>query len=118
MKFALQILLAASMTGAGILHFVHPRAYARVIPPWLPAPRALVYVSGVFEVLGGVGLLLPASQRFAAFGLMALFVAVFPANVYMAQHGIGFGKAPTPVWLLWARLPLQLVLIAWAYWYT
>jgi uncharacterized membrane protein len=75
-------------------------------------------VSGVFEILGGVGLLVPATQRLAAWGLVALYVAVFPANVNMALHRIPLGKMEMPVWALWARLPLQGVLIAWAFWFT
>jgi uncharacterized membrane protein len=88
------------------------------MPKRLPAPLALVYLSGVAEVAGGVGLLVPTLQRAAAWGLIALFAAVFPANVNMAVNGIGFGKKPTPPWILWGRLPLQAVLIGWAYLYT
>ena len=112
------ILLAVLMMVAGVLHFVAPRAYARIVPRSLPAPRALVAISGVFEVLGGVGLLIAAVRPWAAWGLIALFVAVFPANVNMAVKRIGFGKKPPPDWVLWARLPLQAVLIAWAYAFT
>jgi uncharacterized membrane protein len=96
MKDALRYLLALVMVFAGVMHFVAPKAYARTVPKWLPAPMALVYISGVFEVLGGLGLLVPQTRALAAWGLVALFVAVFPANVNMAQHGIGFGKKPTP----------------------
>lgn len=81
-------------------------------------PRALVFVSGVFEILGGIGLLYPFSRSFSAWGLIALFIAVFPANVNMAVNRIGFGRKPPATWLLWARLPLQGVLIGWAYAYT
>ena len=118
MSFALLVLLALAMIVAGVLHFVAPRAYARTIPKQFPAPIALVYISGVAEVAGGVGLLVPMLQRAAACGLVALFVAVFPANVNMAVNRIGFGKKPTPPWILWGRLPLQALLIAWAYAYT
>ncbi len=109
------ILLAVLMIFAGVMHFVAPAGYVRIVPRWLPAPRALVVVSGVFEILGGLGLLVPAVRPWAAWGLVALFIAVFPANVNMAVNHIGFGRKPTPPWLLWARLPLQAVLIAWAY---
>jgi len=112
---ALCVLLAVLMVAGGVMHFVAPRAYARTIPRFFPAPHALVAVSGVFEILGGFGLLLPQTRSWAAWGLIALFVAVFPANVNMAVNRIGFGRKPPPVWLLWARLPLQAVLIAWAY---
>jgi uncharacterized membrane protein len=112
------ISLAVLMVIAGAMHFVAPAAYVRIVPRSLPAPRALVLVSGVFEVLGGIGLLVPETRPVAAWGLIALFIAVFPANVNMAVNRIGFGRKPGPAWLLWARLPLQAVLIAWAYAFT
>jgi uncharacterized membrane protein len=111
-------LLAALMVVAGVMHFVAPGRYARVVPRWLPAPRALVFISGVFEILWGLGLLVAETRCWAAWGLIALFLAVFPANVNMAVNRIGFGRKPPPAWLLWARLPLQGALIAWAYAYT
>ena len=115
MMTALQWLLAGVMTFAGVMHFVSPRGYVKIMPKWLPAPAALVAVSGVFEILG---LLVPATQHFAAWGLIALFVAVFPANVNMAIHHIPLGKSPMPTWALWARLPLQAVFIGWAWLFT
>ena len=118
MIFAFKLLLAALMTAAGVLHFLKPKPYLRIMPAGLPAPLMLVYISGFFEILGGLGLLLPQTQRFAAWGLIALLVAVFPANINMAINKIGLGRKPPPTWVLWARLPLQGLLIAWAYWYT
>jgi uncharacterized membrane protein len=118
MLLALKLVLAAFMTFAGVMHFVSPKGFERIVPKWLPAPRAIVYVSGFFEVLGGVGLLVPFAQQWAAWGLVALFVAVFPANVNMAIHRIPLGRTQMPVWALWLRLPLQAVLIAWAYLFT
>lgn len=112
----LRIVLGVGMAAAGVLHFVYPRAYARIVPAYLPAPLTLVYVSGVAEILGGLGLLFPPTRTAAAWGLILLFIAIFPANVNMAVNHTGFGPAPPPPWLLWARLPLQAVLIAWAYW--
>ena len=80
---------------------------------------ALVYVSGFFEALGGAGLLVPRVRRAAAWGLVALYVAVFPANLNMAMNHISLDEAhPIPTPALWIRLPLQLVLIAWAWWFT
>jgi uncharacterized membrane protein len=114
MKFALQSLLAILMVVAGFLHFAIPKPFVQIMPRYLPFPLFLVFLSGFFEALGGVGLLIPATQHFAAWGLIALYVAVFPANVNMAVHHLG----GLPSWALWGRLPLQLVLIAWAYWYT
>ena len=115
MLTVLKWLLAALMTFAGVMHFVAPRGYVKIVPSWLPAPAALVAISGVFEILGGVGLLIPATQRFAAWGLIALFIAVFPANVNMAIKRIPLGRKQMPTWALWARLPLQLGFIGWAW---
>jgi uncharacterized membrane protein len=109
------ILLAVFMVFAGAMHFLRPKAYVRIVPRGLPAPRLIVVVSGVFEILGGLGLLVSVTRPWAAWGLIVLFVAIFPANVNMAVNRIGFGRKPSPPWLLWARLPLQVILIAWAY---
>ncbi|UOQ66325.1 DoxX family protein [Hymenobacter volaticus] len=107
-------LLALIFIGAGILHFAAPSPYLRIMPPYLPAPLLLVYVSGAAEIAGGLGLLFPATRQVAGVGLVLLLVAVFPANVYMLQaHGAGLS---VPMWALWLRLPLQLVLIAWVWW--
>lgn len=108
--------LALLFIGAGIMHFVAPAGFVRIVPPYLPAPLLLVYVSGVAEIAGGLGLLIPGTRRLAGWGLIALLLAVFPANIYMLQaHGAGL---PVPMWALWLRLPLQLVLIAWVWWST
>jgi len=110
--------LGIAMVLIGITHFTSPRGFIKIVPKWLPAPAALVAISGVFEILGGVGLLIPATQVFAAWGLIALYVAVFPANINMAVNNIQVSKQPMPAWVAWARLPLQLVLIWWAWLYT
>ena len=108
----LRLGLALLFVGAGALHFIHPETFERIVPPALPAPRLLVLLSGAAEVAGGLGLLLPATRRGAAWGLLALLVAVFPANVYM----VGLADAlHIPAWVLWARLPLQPLLL-WAVW--
>jgi uncharacterized membrane protein len=118
-RLQLAALVAAALffVAAGVFHFVDPAFFVRIVPPQLPAPWALVYVSGVFEVLGGVGLLVPATRRFAAYGLIALLVAVFPANVYMAVEADRFATelAVSPA-ALYVRLPLQAVFIAWVWW--
>lgn len=112
-KFSVYLLVVIFI-GAGILHFVAPEPYLRLMPPYLPAPLLLVYVSGAAEIVGGLGLLLPATRQAAGWGLILLLVAVFPANVYMLQtQGAGLS---VPLWALWLRLPLQLVLIAWVWW--
>ncbi|MFT3768710.1 MAG: DoxX family membrane protein [Minicystis sp.] len=114
---ALRVLLACAMVGVGIGHFVAPTPFVRIVPAWLPAPLLLVYASGLFEVLGGVGLLIPRVRRAAGIGLAALYLAVFPANVNMAVNQATIeGAARIPAALLWARLPFQAVFIAWALW--
>jgi uncharacterized membrane protein len=109
-------LLAAFFVVAGIAHWVRPGVYLKIMPPYLPWPRALVYVSGVAEIVLGVLLLVPRTTHLAAWGLIALLIAVFPANVHMALHPELYPRI-SPV-LLWLRLPLQGVLIAWVYAYT
>ena len=113
------VLLGLSMIAIGVDHFLNPEPFVRIVPSWLPAPATLVLVSGFFEMLGGVGVLVPITRRFAAWGLIALYVAVFPANVNMAIHHIQLSDNGTlPVWAMWARLPFQALFIAWAYWFT
>jgi uncharacterized membrane protein len=118
MKTVLRWLLTVFMVGAGLNHFVNPDPYVAMTPTALPAPLELVYISGVAEILGGLGLILAATRRAAAWGLILLFVAVFPANINMAVNHLPLGTRVLPAWALWGRLPLQPVLIAWAYWYT
>ncbi len=109
--------LALLMVVAGVLHFVSPDPFVRIVPPGIGPPLPIVYVSGAFEIIGGFGLLWPRTRRLAAWGAAALFVAVFPANIYMAVAEIQMSPDGTmPVWAMWARLPLQLVLVAAAVW--
>ncbi len=98
---------------AGVLHFIFTSAYASIVPPVLPAPRMLVWISGLAEIAGGVGLMIPSLRAAAGWGLVALLIAVFPANVYMAMREPVAGGLQIPSWALWARLPLQAVLIWW-----
>jgi uncharacterized membrane protein len=109
-------IMAGLFIAAGVLHFVLTPVYVRIMPAYLPAPIVLVQVSGVCEVLGGCGLLIPQTRRLAAWGLVALLIAVMPANVTMAVRHADWPNLPE--WLLWARLPLQVPLIAWAWLYT
>lgn len=110
-------LLAAAMIAVGAMHFITPAPFVHIVPPWLPAPLALVYLSGLFEILGGAGLLLPRTRRAAGWGLVALYVAVFPANIHMAVNQVGFDDGPPPpAWALWLRLPFQIAFIALALW--
>ncbi len=117
-KIALRTLLAVAMIAVGITHFVSPAFFVAIVPKWLPAPLALVYISGFFEIAGGVGLLVPKTRRAAAWGLVALYVAVFPANINMAVNEIQPTGGHMPVAAMWIRLPFQILFIAWAYWFT
>lgn len=118
LKEVLRVVLAVSMITVGILHFAKPVPFVKIVPPQLPYPLELVYISGFFEILGGIGVLVPLVSVAAAWGLIALFVAVFPANINMAVNQIDLEGVPPNPALYWARLPLQAVLIAWAWWYT
>lgn len=113
----LRVIFSVALIIVGITHFIRPEQYARIVPPVFPAYTS-VYASGVFEILGGVGLLIPSVSVLAAWGLIALFIGVFPANIYMTLHNIKIEGIPQNQLLYWARLPLQAVLIAWAWWYT
>lgn len=116
MLYALRLLLAAFMIFAGVMHFRSPEPFVGIVPKVLPEPLLIVHVSGVIEIALGVGLLVPSVQRYAAWGLVALFIAVFPANINMAVNHLPFGRAVMPAWMAWARLPLQGVFVGWAYW--
>jgi uncharacterized membrane protein len=112
----LKWLFGALFALAGANHFVHTDFYVSIMPPYLPWHTALVYVSGAAEIILGVMLFFRRVERIAAWGMIALIMAVTPANVQMAIHPelyLGYSQA-----VLWARLPLQGVLIAWAFWYT
>ncbi len=107
-------LLAAFFIQAGVNHFVMPRPYEQIVPPRLKGnAKLLVQVSGVAEVVGGVGVLLPWTRRLSGLGLIALLAAVFPANVYMAREPEHFRRIPR--WALYARLPLQPLAMLWAW---
>jgi uncharacterized membrane protein len=108
-------LLVIFMITAGIMHFANPAFFLKIMPPYLPLHKELVLVSGVCEVLLGVLLLIPKCTHLAAWGIVALLIAVFPANVYLFQHQDILPAAPI-IHLL--RLPLQGGFILWAYWHT
>jgi uncharacterized membrane protein len=109
-------LLAILFVTAGSLHFALTPLYVRIMPPWLPAPILLVQISGAAEIAGGLGLLYPPAQRAAAWGLIALLICVMPANVQMALDHAQWPRIPE--WALWARIPFQVPLIAWAWLYA
>ncbi|GAB3978705.1 DoxX family protein [Spirosoma terrae] len=106
---------AVTYVAAGLNHFINPKMYLAIMPPYIPSHKLMVVLSGIAEVMLGVGLLFPATRSLSAWGIILLLVAVFPANVYMATSN-RFRRFPA--WLRWARLPLQGVLIWWAYQYT
>jgi uncharacterized membrane protein len=108
-------LLAIFMIAAGTMHFVNPEFFLKIVPPYLPFHKELVLVSGVCEILLGILLLIPKNSQLAAWGIIALLIAVFPANVYLYRHQEILPASPL-VHLL--RLPLQGVFILWAYWHT
>ncbi|MEP6617826.1 MAG: DoxX family protein [bacterium] len=109
------MLMCAFFVASGIAHFIRPAMYMRIMPPWLPAPLALVLVSGVFEALGGVGVLIPATRVAAGWGIIVLLVAVFPANIQMLLNA--HAAHASKIWqgMLVTRLPAQPLLIYWVY---
>lgn len=108
-------LMASLYILAGINHFRKPGMYIKIIPPLFKNPELINILSGAAEIILGILLILPFSSNFAAWGIILLLIAVFPANLYMYQNKkAGFGL---PRWILFVRLPLQIVLIYWAYQY-
>jgi uncharacterized membrane protein len=116
LKVTLKVAFAALFLISGFNHFLQPALFVQIMPPLLPYPLALVYLSGGFEILLGTMLLVPQFSRLAAWGLIALLIAVFPANIYMAVNPERYPDLH-PI-ILWLRLPLQGLLIAWAWAYT
>jgi uncharacterized membrane protein len=107
-------LLGVTFLAAGVNHFVNPRFYEAIVPPSLQHEKArVVQISGLAEAAGGLGVLIPSTRRFAGAGLVALLAAVFPANLYMAREPEQFRKVPR--WALYARLPLQPLMMLWAW---
>ncbi len=116
MRRAIDGVLAAAVFAVGALHLVWPDPFVAIVPPSLPAPRTLVLTSGVFEMLGGLGVMLPRTRRMAGVGLLLLFIVVFPANVHMALAGIDpVPGLPGSNLGRWARLPMQIPLWWWAW---
>jgi uncharacterized membrane protein len=118
LKEIFRAILSVSIIVVGITHFVKPLEYASIVPPQFGDRLAMVYISGFFEILGGIGLLIPFVSVAAAWGLIALFIAVFPANIYQAIHSIPIEGIPHHPLFYWFRLPFQAVFIAWAWLYT
>ncbi|MGN7809412.1 DoxX family protein [Flavobacterium sp. 22076] len=101
---------------AGFNHFRNPGMYIKIIPPFFKSPKLINVVSGIAEIVLGILLMFSLTTQYAAWGIIALLIAIFPANLYMFQNKkAGFNL---PKWILFVRLPLQLVLIIWAFQYT
>ncbi|MCA1632913.1 MAG: DoxX family membrane protein [Acidobacteria bacterium] len=115
-KIISKYLMAACFIVAGVNHFLNPAFYLKIMPPYLPWHSFLVYLSGLCEVALGLLLCVSKYSRFAAWGIIALLIAVFPANIHMATHPELYPEVNLAA--LWIRLPMQGLLIAWAYWYT
>jgi uncharacterized membrane protein len=117
LKSILRVAVGLAMIAIGLMHFASPEPFVRIVPEILPAKKFLVYLSGGFEILGGLGLLWSRTRQPASWGLILLYLSVFPANVNMALHEIQLQPdGDLPVWAMWARLPLQLVFIAIVWW--
>ena len=116
-KLASRILLAIFMIGAGVMHFVNPEFYLRIMPPYLPLHRELVYLSGIIEIALGALLLIPKTSIPAAWGIILLLIAVFPANIYAWQNTAEIFPELSPA-AAFIRLPIQAVFILWAWWHT
>lgn len=97
----------------GATHFLMPEKYLEMMPPSVPVPILMIYISGFFEILGGIGLIVSWTKRWAAYGLIALLLAVFPANIYVAVSNVQLGGFMSEAIYQWLRLPLQFVLIGW-----
>jgi len=120
MRFVIEIgsiiIMSIFYVGVGIKHFTNPMWFIKIVPPILPFKLSLVYISGFFEILLGIMLLFPVTRYIAAWGLIILLVAVFPANIYLAMTN-GAALNTTPL-IAWGRLPIQFVFIAIAYWHS
>jgi uncharacterized membrane protein len=108
----LRWLVGLSFIAVGVEHFRDPNLFVGIVPSYLPSPLALVYLSGVFEILGGAGLLIPRFRRLAGIGLLALLVAVYPANIHMLVNDVYLDGMAKERWILWVRMPLQFVFAA------
>ena len=120
MRFSIEIgsiiLMSIFYVGVGIKHFTNPMWFIRIVPPILPYKLSLVYISGFFEILFGILILFPTTRYIAAWGLIFLLIAVFPANIYLAiTNGAALNTTPL---VAWGRLPFQFIFIAIAYWHS
>jgi len=118
-KRALLWVMSAFYVLGGVYHLVNPGFYLPMMPPYLPWHRELVFISGVAEIVLGIAVLIPSLRRRAALGIIALLIAVFPANLHIAMNDVPLAGATegAGIWN-WVRLPFQAVFIAWAWWYA
>ncbi len=114
LRFGFRALAILFYAFAGVNHFWHPAIYLQIMPPGLPFPVWMNWISGAAEVLLALMLLVPCLCRLASVGLILLLLAVFPVHIHMALHPELFPRIP--VWVLYGRLPLQGVLMLWAWW--
>jgi uncharacterized membrane protein len=112
-KYSLYV-ISFFFIAVGISHFTHTDFFMPLMPPYIPWHLEMIQLSGICEIFGGLGVLFPSTRRIAGWGLMALLVAVFPANLYTAQHPEVFEGVPT--WLIYVRLPIQALLLYWVWW--
>jgi uncharacterized membrane protein len=110
-----RIILSFFFISVGIFHLISPKAFLLIMPSYLPIPLALVYISGVAELLGGMAIMIPFLRKMAAWGLIVLLIAVFPANIYALQNGMTIAGHSVPHWILILRLPVQFIFIYWVY---
>jgi uncharacterized membrane protein len=108
-------LLCALFVLAGVNHFRVPQTYMQIMPPALPAPLALVYISGLAEIIGGLGVMDSKTRPWAGVWLLLLLIAVFPANIYSIFSGLEIEGKRVPQWILWARLPFQPLMMWWVW---
>jgi uncharacterized membrane protein len=124
LKRPLLYVMGAFYIVAGVMHFVEPEFYEEIMPPQFPRPLELVYLSGIAEVVLGIGMLLPRTRKLSAWGIIGLLVAVLPANLHIAVNDVTVDAGPEWVQgepddaVAWGRLPLQVLLMLWAWWYT
>lgn len=111
-----QAIIAIIFLTAGIFHFIFPEKFLLIVPPWIPFPVEVVYITGVFEILGALGILYSKTKKITAVGLAIFLILVFPANIYMAIKNIQLGGIFNNQFLQWARLPFQAVLIWYVLW--
>jgi len=110
------VLMGIFYIGAGLNHFLSSQPYVAVVPPYIPEAALMVAISGAAEILGGIGVLVPRTRAFSAWGLTLMLITFLPVHINMCMHPDHF---PTiPLWAIWIRLPLQMPLIAWAWYYT